>query len=351
MNRTVNPDMIVLARESRGLTQSDLASMLGVTQAIISRYESKLRDVPPEQLAELSRVLDYPEEFFYQPDTIRAAGSSCLHHRKRQSMPIGDLKRIHAKINIVRIQMSRLMRGVAIERECDFPRMDVEDYADGPEEVARHVRKAWKLGTGPIRSMVGIIEDAGGVIFRCSFGTRKLDAISQWVPGLPPLFFVNDEAPTDRMRYSLAHELGHVVMHCVPTPNLEQEADRFAAELLMPAVDIRPHLRPLSVPKAAALKPHWKVSMAAIIKRAFDLKLIGESYYRKLFTQMSKLGYRKVEPAALPDEEPTMLRDIVQTYLRHHQYSIRELSAHVRLNEREFRKQYLPEQQVFRLVN
>jgi Zn-dependent peptidase ImmA (M78 family) len=140
-------------------------------------------------------------------------------------------------------------------------------------------------------------------------------------------------------------------MHRVPTPNQESEADRFAAEFLMPAKDIAGNLRPLSIERVAAMKPHWKVSMAALIKRAFDLGKISEGYYRKLFTQLSRLGYRLTEPVSIPDEEPTVLRDIIGVHLGDHNYSTAELSMALATHETEFLAQYLPERQHFRLVN
>jgi Zn-dependent peptidase ImmA (M78 family)/transcriptional regulator with XRE-family HTH domain len=350
MSGIVRPEMLVLARESRGLTQGDLAAAVGVSQAKISKYESRLLGVAPDDLERIARVLAYPVDFFFQTDDVRSAGSTCLYHRKRQSMPVKELRRIQARVNIARMQMARLLRGAQVENENQFPRMDVDEY-DGPEEVARLVRKSWGLPPGPVANLVQAVENAGGIVYRCSFGTRKLDAISQWFAGLPPLFFINADAPTDRCRYSLAHEIAHVVMHRVPTPDQESEADRFAAEFLMPAKDIGPHLRPITIQKAAALKPCWKVSMAALIKRASDLGKIGESYYRKLYTQLSKLGYRLNEPAPIPDEEPTVLRDIIEVHLRDHNYSIAELSRALVSNEQEFISQYLPERQHFRLVD
>jgi Zn-dependent peptidase ImmA (M78 family)/transcriptional regulator with XRE-family HTH domain len=351
MKKTVNPEMISLARESRGMSQGELAKAVGVTQGKISKFESGMLAVPEDQLDLIAKELGYPVLFFTQDDAIKGAGSSCLYHRKRQSMPVRELRMIQAKVNVVRLQIVRLLRGVEIQSEVNFPRMDVAEYEGGPEEIAALVRKSWQLPTGPIANVVTTIEGAGGVVFRWPFGNRKLDAISQCVPGQPPLYFVNADAPNDRVRFSLAHELGHVIMHSIPTPDQEREADRFAAEFLMPGREIGPFLRPLSVQKAAAIKSVWKVSMASIIKRAFDLKKISESHYRKLFTQLSKLNYRTVEPSPLSNEEPTLLRDVVEIYLHSHRFSIAELSELVRLKEAEFRDLYLPDSRILRIAD
>src|SRR5438128_270097 len=114
MSEAVNPRMIVLARESRGMTQSGLALAISTTQAHVSKYESGFLRVPDDVLLKLCHVLEYPRTFFYQTEDVCGFGSSCFYHRKRQSIPVSDLRRLQAKINILRIQLSRLLSGAEI---------------------------------------------------------------------------------------------------------------------------------------------------------------------------------------------------------------------------------------------
>jgi Zn-dependent peptidase ImmA (M78 family) len=95
-------------------------------------------------------------------------------------------------------------------------------------------------------------------------GARKSNGRSK--PG-------NVEQPADRMRFTLAHELGHLVMHHdQPTQSMEQEANEFASAFLMPARDIRPHFaRRVDLRLFAELKPVWRVSMASLLMRARSL--------------------------------------------------------------------------------
>lgn len=144
------------------------------------------------------------------------------------------------------------------------------------------------------------------------------------------------------MRFTLAHELGHVIMHQKPSADMESEADRFAAEFLMPARDIRPELRPLSLSRLVVLKQYWRVSMAALIQRAGDLKVITERQRRSLWTQMSKEGYRKVEPSPIETERPTVLSDILDVYRHSHGFTLAEMSTMVASYEHEFRTRYFP---------
>jgi Zn-dependent peptidase ImmA (M78 family)/transcriptional regulator with XRE-family HTH domain len=341
MSETFNPEMLVLARESEGVTQSELARSLSMAQGSISKIESGMLSITHEQLERIANKLDFPASFFFQPDPIYGYGSSCYYHRKRQNIPVTDIKRVLAQINILRIQLTKLLRGAEIETDNKFHRFDIVEYDNSPEKIARLVRGAWNLPPGPVQSLVGAIEDAGGVVFKCSFGTKKIDAISQWLPGLPPLFFVNADIPSDRCRYTLAHELGHLIMHQIPTSDIEREADRFAAEFLMPEKEIGPHLRHLSIQRLAAMKPYWKVSMAAILRRSFDIGKITVSTYRKLNTQISKYGLKLNEPAPIPNEEPEVIRDIIDVHRKDHGYSLMELLQLIRSTERKYRRFYL----------
>ena len=103
------------------------------------------------------------------------------------------------------------------------------------------------------------------------------------------------------------HEIGHIIMHQMPSDEMEAQSDRFAAEFLMPASEIKSDLRQLRLQQLPALKTIWKVSMAAVVKRAFDLGQITERQYRYLFTELSMQGWRTKEPIQIPVENADRL--------------------------------------------
>lgn len=195
-----------------------------------------------------------------------------------------------------------------------------------PGEVARAVRSTWQIPDGPIANVIRVIEDAGGIVIRYPFGTPRIDAISRWVPGLPPLFFVNEGLPTDRERLTLCHELGHLVMHDVPNADMEAEANQFAAEFLMPARDVSPHLDRVTLALLAALKPHWRVSMQALLYRATELKKVPPKTAQFLWMQMSQ--YKRQEPPELDlvPETPTLLKEIIDLHRNTFGYGLAEFS-------------------------
>jgi Zn-dependent peptidase ImmA (M78 family) len=154
---------------------------------------------------------------------------------------------------------------------------------------------------------------------------------------LPPIIFVNKDIPGDRLRFTLSHELAHIVMHKYPSENMEKEADTFASEFLMPADDIKHSLSYLTLHKLAELKLHWKVAMSALVYRANFLGQISPRQNQYLFMQLSKAGYKTREPAELdiPVEKPSLLKKLIDIHTQVLNYSVNEIAKILHLEEEE----------------
>jgi len=242
-DRPFNPEMLRLARDRHALTQAELARASGVTQALISKLEHGFVSEPSaETAAQLASALRCSPAFFYEPG--RSVGFPHFHRRERSKLTAKPLARIGAIINIQRQHIAKLMRSYEIEAVKPIPQIDLDESGLTPEKVAERLRAYWMLPRGPVPNVVELIEEAGGIVILARFGTALLEGISFRSEGLPPLFFMNKEVPGDFFRFSLAHELGHIVMHTVPDDDekMAEEAHRFAAAFLMPAGDIKPYL-------------------------------------------------------------------------------------------------------------
>lgn len=334
-------DLVVLARESRGLTQIALAARLNISQGHLSKIEAGMLPVGEAMLERIAGALGYPVHFFTLREPIYGPGTSEFFHRKRSAMSARLLSQVHALVNIRRIQVSRMLRAVELD-EDRIPELNLEDFGDSPDEVARAVRAALSQPRGPMTNLTEVVEAAGGVVIPIDFGTQLIDAVGRYVPGMPPLFFINRDAPADRTRLTLAHELGHMVMHRVPSPSMEDEAFRFGAELLMPEQDIKADLDALTLDKLVWLKRRWRVSMGALLKRAETLGRIQPRRARYLWMTMSKAGYRTREPAEadIAPELPHTLKDIVDTHLRQLTYTPDDLAHLVALLPSELEATY-----------
>lgn len=352
MTENFNPDMLVLARELRGITQTELARNTGVAQGSISKYEGGVQEANIEHLRVLAEALDFPEEFFYREGDIKAVESASIFHRKRKTIPATAVSKVDAAVNMLRLDIERLFKAADAEPGLVMPQFRPGDYRSDVEYIAALVRAAWNIPSGPIRNLVAYVEAAGCVILLTSFETDKMDAVSQWKRPSPPVIIMNDLLPGERQRFSLAHELGHLVMHKdeIPYEAMETEADMFASALLMPADKIKRELEPVTIEHLVQIKPSWKVSVQALIRRARDLHVITERRYTSLFQMLSKAGYRMDEPFPLPVEEPTLLRKLLDFFYNDLEYTPQDVAKILRIHERTLRERYMQTNAGLRLV-
>jgi Zn-dependent peptidase ImmA (M78 family)/DNA-binding XRE family transcriptional regulator len=337
-----NADMLKLAREHREFTQADLAKHAGVTQALVSKIENGLIAQPSEDVVtKLADAVRFPPAFFEQNE--RVAGFPHFHYRKRVKLGTKALAHIGATINIRRQHVSKLLRSYEIAPTKPIPQIDLDEAGSTPERVAEKMREYWMIARGPIPNVVELIEEAGGIVILCRFGTNLLDGISFRAEGLPPLFFMNRDVPGDRFRFSLAHELGHMILHTIPSDDekMEDEAHRFAAALLMPGPEIKPYLVAPKLSTLARVKAYWKVSIKALIRRAHDLKLITDNQYRWLNVQYSK-AFKSGEPVPIEREQPTRLRSLMQYHLADLGYSITDLANLLCIRSDDLERAYMP---------
>jgi Zn-dependent peptidase ImmA (M78 family)/transcriptional regulator with XRE-family HTH domain len=336
-----NPDMLKLARDVKEMTQAELAAATNLTQAFISKLEHGLISQPGDDaLQQISKSLGFPSAFFFQRD--RAVGFPHFHYRKRAKLAAKPLARIGAVINIRRMHIAKLIRSYELPVEKPIPQVDLDETGLTPETVAQHMRAYWMLPRGPVANLVELIEAAGGIVITARFGTNLLDGLSFRTEGLPPLFFMNRDVPGDRFRFSLAHELGHMVMHTLPDDDekQEKEAHRFAASFLMPAVEIKPYLVSPKLSTLGRVKAYWKVSIKALIKRAHDLDLITPSQYKSLSIHYNK-AFKGSEPVGIDVEQPRRLQQMVSYHQTSLGYSLEDLAKLLALNPPDVERAYL----------
>jgi Zn-dependent peptidase ImmA (M78 family)/DNA-binding XRE family transcriptional regulator len=350
----VNPKMVILARQSRGLTQIELALSAGMTQGTVSKIESGVITVNDDELMRLSNSLDYPNHFFEQQERVEAPGISELFHRKHQQATATTLNKAYALASIRKLEVKKLLRSWET-KEYDFPKLPIDDFEGNPEKIARTVRALWQLPPGPIFSMTEVLENAGAIIFKMDFGTRHIAGFSIRSADMPPIFFMNKDMPPDRWRWTLAHEMAHVIMHFVPPSddtNIEEQADHFAGEFLAPAREIKPQLWVISFSQLAGLKLYWKISIQSLIMRAYRLGTITERKRRDWFMQISKAGYRLREPTELdpPAEPPVLPRKIARYHLEQLGYSESQLRKAIAIGDEDFRTYYYNSDMGLRLV-
>jgi Zn-dependent peptidase ImmA (M78 family)/DNA-binding XRE family transcriptional regulator len=308
----ISGERIRLVRELRGMTQENLAGQVGVTQSAIAQAESGLISVTDEVAEKIAFKTGFPLSFFKRQGMPDFPLGSLLF-RAHNSLTAAEKAEAHRYGHVIFEMVEQMRSGHEIPLR--LPRLDLND----PARAAQITRSHFGLSPDtPIRNLTNEIEKAGVFVFALPISMNGFDAFSLWAGSEPhrPVVVLCGDKPGDRFRMSIAHELGHLVLHQAVRGDLkdvERAAARFAGELLLPEVAMRRELiPPITLTRLVAMKPKWKVAIQALIVRAHELNLISDNQYKYLFQQLSARGWRKQEPGAFPPEKPRAVRKIAE---------------------------------------
>ena len=334
-----NPEMLALAREFHGLTIKELADELKVTSSYICQLESDVKEPSEKIMERLVALLKFPREHYFETGRRESVHPS-FYRRKVEITPV-LLRQCSARMQEIRRNLEKLLSQVnAIEVRIPF--IDPEECMGGVKEVAIKTRVHLRIPPGPIRNLTEVMEEAGIIIIPFDFGTRKIDACSEWVAGRP-VIFLNQTLPDSRSRHTLAHEMGHLIMHKFITEECEEQADHFAAEFNLPEDDIKSELLPMNLDRLARLKLKWKSSMQAILYRAESLGVITSRTARYNWMLLRRYRYHEMEPHEdmMPNERPSALRELVQVFTDSLRFSDDDLMKFLRIFDEFYREVYL----------
>jgi Zn-dependent peptidase ImmA (M78 family)/DNA-binding XRE family transcriptional regulator len=294
-------------RISRGVTQVQLAAATGISQAALSKVESGTAGFDEERWAIIAKELGVPVSAF--TDANAPLETALVFHRKRKSTPKAALNKIAADLALTR----RRVESIVGCHKTSLKRHDLEDGYYTAGEIARKVRKELGLGDRPVPDLVAELERANVTVLRWPLESLQVDAIAAWPSSSAPVILVGEHVPAERQRFTMAHELGHAVLHdSEATDAQEREADDFAAEFLFPAKQVvkewvtNPELEDLY-----PIKRKWGISLAALIRRGYDCNLLDDREYRSWNVRLSSTGMHRREPAPLPPEDPKALREAI----------------------------------------
>ena len=323
-----NPEMLIVARDYRGYSQTKAAKMCGISQAKYSKIENGIT-LPSEQVIDaFDSAFKFPKKFFFK--NARAIGAPMSFHeiyRKPKSVNVKSLSQVSADLNIRMFCLSSLLKSVDLEPELTLPEYDADDYNGSGAEIARMVRRTWLIPDGPIRNLTDIVERAGIIVFPCFLPASRVDGVTINTHGLPPIIFLNEGASADRLRFSLAHELGHVIMHRQMSHTMEVEANEFAAELLMPEREMMAEFsNKIDIKELARLKRIRKTSMAALLYRAKTIGKLTNNQSAYLYRQMAPYRAREPESTQFEKETPNTLRSILELFAKNLGYTNDDLA-------------------------
>lgn len=306
----------------RGKRLSELAEDIGISKQSLSLYANGDNNPPYDNVAKIALALAFPVEFFMTEDSCSVSTSN-IYFRSQMSAKKLDQNAQKIKMEYVAKAYEALLRYVDLP-ELNIPFVSFESSentleADSDEALARiesiamAVRRFWGIGDGPIENLQYLLESNGIIVTGFKDVDARIDAFSQriHIQNHGELFAVAlgvGEKPDCRLKFDMAHELGHILLHGWDDGNdglskdafsvREKEANMFASAFLLPrdsfGKDVAPYATKLEFYQV--LKRKWGVSMQAMMYRARQLEIISANQFQYMMRVMSAKNMRIHEP-------------------------------------------------------
>jgi len=308
------------ARLAAGLTLAELSKRMSsagqeITKAGLSKYENEGSTPDAGFLLTLADILGLRSSFFISEPAFNIEWK---RFRKKVALGTRKQERIKSRAELIiegRLWLEDLLHP---NDERHFPKAVPVGSFEDVEKAANDIRRFWNLGDASILSLTNALEDRGCIVVGINSDLDGFDGLSGWINGTIPAIVSNQEMPSDRFRYNLAHELGHLLISFNGESDKlhEEYAHRFAAAFLVPMQvaynELGHKRRSISFQELVLLKREYGLSMQAWIRRALDLGIISDSVYNRMFRVFSTRGWRKREPAEFHgDEKPVRYRQML----------------------------------------
>ena len=329
---------------ARRLSQAQLASLVGVSPATVSKWRSGTQTPEHETLERLAGVVNVTPEWFTRVPSPKVSPPL---FRSNASAHVAARAMLEA-----RMEWAQDI-ALALSEFVDYPELNlpIRQFKDPdeitPDEIelaAGECRDLWRIGRMAVPDLALAVEGAGVVLIREETGISQIEGLSAWSEALerPLIFLSADKDNGYRSRFDLAHELGHLILHrFIARPaerdrhkQLERQAHHFAGAFLLPAETFASEVRtPVTLDDLLLLKRRWGVSVAAIVMRLRALGILDDEEKQSLFKRRSARWGAKSEPGDgdRPPEQPRLLRRTIDLLVEENVMPLDSIPRHIGL--------------------
>lgn len=316
------------ALQFREKKMTELADETRISKQSLSLYANDNNTPPFENVVKIARALSFPIDFFMTEDTctvstgntyFRSQASATKKSRYSQKIKLEYVAKMYeVLLNYINFPVLNLPKMDNFSLPDDMTEADSDETYVRIEKLAAEVRKYWGIGSGPIDNLQYILESNGIIITGFKDVGSDIDAFSQQIDVDGQKVYIIALAigakPIERLRFDMAHELGHILMHAWGEDNedvskdefnaREKQANFFASALLLPRETFTRSVSayPTNVDYYRALKRKWKVSMQAMMYRARQIGIITDNQFQYMMRIVSKNGWRTKEPGDVPGQ-------------------------------------------------
>jgi len=278
------------ARKLKLLSQQEVADELGVSKQMISKYEKGLSIPDSSKMIKLSKLFNQKIDYFFNAYKVELGE---VNFRKKSRF---SKKRLESLKELIKIKLENyLWIEEILSIDSSFKNIISEDKIDSIEDIERVVlklRNHWNIGMDPIHNIIQLLEDKEIKVIELEDVDENFDGLACFVNDKYPIIVVNGNFPVERKRFTLLHELGHLLLNLPDCEIKEEEqlCNKFASEFLLPKKIIIEEFggkrKNITLPELVATQKKYGISIQAIVYRLVDSQILSRDrqkfFYKKI---------------------------------------------------------------------
>lgn len=278
------------ARKLNGLSMQEVASELNVSKQMISKYEKGFSIPSSSKLIKLSKLFNLKIDYFFSALKIEL-GEVNFRKKSTFSMKKQDALKEQIKIKLenylyiedclsINFSFENPLKGLKINHEYDIV------------NAVKKLRDEWEIGFDPIHNLIQLLEDQKIKIIELADVDEKFDGLASLVDKKYPVIVLNKNFHVERKRFSLLHELGHILLDISEECDMKEEdvCHKFASEFLLPRKTIieefggkRKHI---SLSELISFQEKYGISIKAIVYKLKDVGILTENQHSSFYKRI-----------------------------------------------------------------
>ena len=278
------------ARKLKGLSLQEVANELHVSKQMISKYESGVSIPNSARLIKLSKLFGLKVDYFFSSFKVEL---NEVNFRKKSTFSIKKQNSLKERIKINLENYLYIEDCLSINYSFDNPLKGL--VINTEEDISNAVQKLryeWEIGFDPVHNLIQILEDKKIKIIELSEVENKFDGLATYVDNKYPVIVLNKNFQVERKRFSLLHELGHILLDISSKCDMKEEdiCHKFASEFLLPKNTVieefggkRKHI---SFSELISIQEKYGISIKAIVYKLKDVGILSENQHSTFYKRI-----------------------------------------------------------------
>lgn len=278
------------ARKLHGLSMQEVADELDVSKQMISKYENGFSIPSSSKLIKLSKLFNLKIDYFFSALKIELGE---VNFRKKSTFSMKKQDALKEQIKIKLENYLYIEDCLSINFSFDNPLKGFQiNHEDDIVNAVKKLRNEWEIGFDPIHNLIQLLEDQKIKIIELSDVDEKFDGLASLVDNKYPVIVLNKKFQVERKRFSLLHELGHILLDISEECDMKEEdvCHKFASEFLLPGKTIieefggkRKHI---SLSELISFQEKYGISIKAIVYKLKDVGILTENQHSNFYKRI-----------------------------------------------------------------